>query len=69
VRILKPIRCIFILGTLCFAWSVRAEDYVETNLAYDPIAYWRLDENAGTSLVGGYSSTYVNGATTTAPGN
>jgi hypothetical protein len=51
------------------ASNVHAEDYVETSLAYDPIAYWRLDENDGTSLIGGYGSSYLNGATTTAPGN
>jgi hypothetical protein len=69
VHVPEPIRWIIALGTLCLASSVHAEDYVETNLAFDPIAYWRLDENDGASLVGGYSSTYLNGATTSAPGS
>lgn len=68
VRILLPLRRIILTGMLCLASGARAEDYVETSLAYDPIAYWRLDENDGTSLVGGYGSSYLNGATTTAAG-
>ena len=65
----ESIRWIIVLGTACFAASVHAEDYVETSLVYDPIAYWRLDENDGTSLVGGHGSSYLNGATTTAAGD
>jgi hypothetical protein len=69
MRIARSARWIVILGMLCFASSVHAEDYVETILAYDPLAYRRLDENDATSLVGGYGSTYLNGATTTALGS
>lgn len=68
MRIPNPFWWIILVGMPWFAASVHAENYVETTLAYDPIAYWRLDENDGTSLVGDYSSTYLNGATTTAQG-
>lgn len=42
--------------------------YIDALLADGPLGYWQLDSNNATSLVGGYTTTYVNGATTSAPG-
>jgi MSHA biogenesis protein MshQ len=52
-----------------FVTAAQAQSgYVDATLADGPLAYWQLDSNNGTSLVGGYTTTYVNGATTSAPG-
>lgn len=42
--------------------------FADTMLSYSPVAYWRLTTTSDTSLTGGYSTTFHNGATTTAPG-
>lgn len=48
-----------------------ASDYVSSVLADQPLAYWRLDEDAGTTAVdstGHYVGTYRNGVTLGVPG-
>jgi hypothetical protein len=47
------------------AW---AQTYDATMVSDSPLGYWTLASTNGTSLTGGYSSTYLNGATTSAPG-
>ncbi len=49
-------------------WGRAQSAYAEAVLADTPLAYWQLDSNNGTSLTGEYSSTYLNGATTSAAG-
>ena len=43
-------------------------DFVSTVEATNPLAYFRLDSTNAPSAVNGYTTTYMNGATTTAPG-
>lgn len=42
--------------------------YVSGTLADNPLGFWTLATTNGADLANGYSSTYLNGATTTAPG-
>lgn len=50
-----------------FAAMGRA-DFVSAVEATDPLAYFRLDTTNSSSAVNGYTTTYMNGASTTAPG-
>jgi hypothetical protein len=42
--------------------------YVSGTLADNPLGFWTLATTNGADLANGYTSTYLNGATTTAPG-
>jgi hypothetical protein len=53
---------------LFLAATARAQDYINTTLADNPLGFWTLSTTNGTDLANGYSSTYINGATTSAPG-
>ncbi len=58
---------LFALLVPALAVSVKA-DFVTTVESTNPLAYWRLDTPNSASVGDGYTSTYQNGASATAPG-
>lgn len=68
---LSSLRSVFLAATILFGAGAAARAQVSfsnTMLSFSPIAYWRLTTTSDTSLVGGYSTTFVNGANVTPAG-
>ncbi len=48
--------------------SLMKADFISTVISTNPLAYFRLETVNGSSLVNGYTTTYVNGASEGSPG-
>lgn len=67
MKTLHSMVCRVAVASVAWVGPARA-DYISTVTSLAPLAYWRLDSNNANSLVNGYTTTYLNGAATSAAG-